>query len=158
MLPLAVDLAYSILSPEEAPRVDVGRWTSQARSFFDCDLAFVQTLAAVLPTTAAFEIDVIAKSTTRVSLRTFPCADGADVMAAADRAVVAIGGAGMDALVARAKRIWQVALACEGDPRAPLALAGILASTLLGPIVPPDAATIFGTRGARTRLAAEGWP
>jgi hypothetical protein len=34
----------------------------------------------------------------------------------------------------------------------------LLASVLLGPIVPPDEETIFGVKGARTRLNARGWP
>jgi hypothetical protein len=29
---------------------------------------------------------------------------------------------------------------------------------LLGPIVPPDEATIYGVRGARVRLEKLGWP
>jgi hypothetical protein len=46
----------------------------------------------------------------------------------------------------------------EGENElAPLALAGVLASLLLAPIVPPGAGTIFGVKGARERLSAAGW-
>ena len=65
----------------------------------------------------------------------------------------------MDVLVGRAKRVWQIAAAVgEGENAlGPLALAGVLASLLLAPIVPPGAGTIFGVKGARERLGAAGW-
>lgn len=42
-------------------------------------------------------------------------------------------------LVARARRVWQIAGSVDegGHPLAPPALAGVLASLLLAPIVPP---------------------
>jgi hypothetical protein len=65
----------------------------------------------------------------------------------------------MDVLVTRATRVWQIAdaVAQGGNALAPLALAGVLASLLLAPIVPPGATTIFGVKGARERLSAAGW-
>jgi hypothetical protein len=80
------------------------------------------------------------------------------VFSAADAGVRAIGGAGMDALVAKAKRVWQVGRAVEGagDARAPLVLAAALATVMLAPVVPPDEVTIFGVRGARMRLETMG--
>src|SRR5205814_1550129 len=75
----------------------------------------------------------------RVRVVTIPYASAPDVARSADDAVRAIGGAGFDALVARAQRIWQIATAVEsGNDRAPLAVAAILASVMLAPIVPPS--------------------
>jgi hypothetical protein len=70
----------------------------------------------------------------------------------------AIGGAGFDALVLRARRVWQVWewVPEGGDARAPLVVAAVLASLFLAPIVPPGGGAIFGVKGARERLASLG--
>jgi hypothetical protein len=62
--------------------------------------------------------------------------------------------AGMDALVAKAQRIWQISneVTSGDDCHAPLTVAAILASVFLAPIVPPEGSTIFGVKGARERL------
>jgi hypothetical protein len=90
---------------------------------------------------------------------TVPVERAPSVRAAANRGAAAIGGAGMDVLVARARRLWQVRAAVPegGDARAPLAVAAVLASVHGAPIVPPDEVTIFGVKGARLRLEARGW-
>jgi hypothetical protein len=82
---------------------------------------------------------------------------------AARAAVLAMGGAGFDVLVARARRVWQV-VALDVDDRGPcedghsmdavaleLLVAAVFASTLLGPVLAPDGA-LFGVKTARERL------
>lgn len=155
MRPLEVTEAYSILAPDAIFRVEAARWVHQARTFLDAAVAVEggtgdDIVIAVAP--------VVGGVPTRVTVQTLPIAECPEVMVAARRGVDAIGGAGMDVLVARAQRIVQVALAVEGDPRAPLLVAALLASVLLGPIVPPDEVTIYGVRGARVRLEKLGWP
>jgi len=90
---------------------------------------------------------------------TVPIERASNVRAAALAGAAAIGGAGFDALVARARRVWQVRREPEegSDARAPLLLSAVLASVFLGPIVPPGGGTIFGVKGARERLEKEGW-
>ena len=81
------------------------------------------------------------------------------VLEAAREGVRAIGGAGFDVLLGRARRLWQVSdrLPSDGDARAPLLLAAVMASVLLAPIVPPGGGVIFGVKGARDRLEQRGW-
>jgi hypothetical protein len=160
MRTLKASEAYSIFSPEASPRVESARWTHQARTFLEADVVLIGDVSGTLPDIALIELDVASAtgSATRVAVRTFPIALEPELLAAADRGVRAIGGAGFDALVARAQRVWQVPIAVEGDDRAPLVVAALLASVLLGPIVPPDEETIFGVKGARLRLQARGWP
>jgi len=160
MRPLPTAEAFTVLSPEAAPLVDSARWAHQARTFLDARVDVIGVMGSTLPDIATVEVDVgaLAGPASRIAVRTFPISEASELVAAAERGVSAIGGAGFDALVARAKRVWQVPRDVSGDPRAPLVLAAVLASVLLGPIVPPDEVTIFGVKGARTRLQARGWP
>lgn len=166
VLPMPADAAWSLFAAEPVARVELSRWRQQAETFFDARLALVQTLSdpgGVLPQTAAIELDVAPLAggdATRVRVVTVPLSDAPEVRAAGERAVAAIGGAGLDALLARAKRLWQVQArpVGGGDPRAPNVVAALLASVLLAPIVPPGERTAFGVRGARLRLMDADWP
>ena len=156
--------AWCLFSPEPAPRADLPRWRQQAATFFDADLSAVQTLTdPVLPAVAALELDVRSLrggDPTRVRVLTLPLAEAPALLAHAEQAVAAIGGAGFDALLRKAQRLWQVQArpVGGGDPRAPLVVAAVLASVLLAPLVPPGERTAFGVRGARLRLMDAGWP
>ena len=163
--PMAIATAWTLLAPEPEARVDAARWAHQAATFFRATLRVVQEKrypAGTLPIVDAVEVEIAprdAASTTRVLVVTLPLDRAPSAKRAGEAGARAIGGAGMDVLVGRATRVWQIAGAvAEGeDARAPLALAGVLASLLLAPIVPPGAATIFGVKGARERLTAAGW-
>lgn len=161
--PLPPGEAWSLLAPEASPRVEAERWAHQAETFFRARIAVVQAKrypSGALPMSDALEVDVGRKGeqeATRVLVITTPIERAPDVREQAALGVQAIGGAGFDALLARAKRVWQVEARAGQDPNAPLALAAVLALVLLAPIVPPDETTIFGVKGARQRLEARGW-
>lgn len=162
--PLDVAASYSLLSADLEARIDAHRWAHQAATFFRADLALVQEksyASGAIPLADAVEVDIAPRggAPTRVLLVTVPLDRAPAVRAAADRGARAIGGAGMDALVARARRVWQARAAVPegGDARAPLALAAVLAAVHQAPIVPPDEVTLFGVKGARQRLEARGW-
>jgi hypothetical protein len=141
MIALPPNEAWNLLSPDPSAQLDVARVASQARTFFGVELAI-----------EARDGDWNAHIAGRViPIVTAPIEDAPLVLAAADEAVRAIGGAGMDALVARARRVWQVR-AIDGVE--PLVVSAVLASALLAPIVPPEGGSIFGVRGARERLEA----
>lgn len=147
--------AWSLLSPTDDARVDLPRWMHAARTFLSAELSDLGDGAEEVRVGVAPARDV--SRVTIVRVRTISRAEAPAVFSAADAGVRAIGGAGMDALVAKARRVWQVARVCEGDARAPLVMAATLASVMLAPIVPPDEVTIYGVRGARVRLDALGW-
>lgn len=154
MVPLPPALAWSVLSPSPGDALELPRWMAVARAHFDAELGLGDPAAdaGVWTLTVAPAREVARAAVVR--LRTIALAEAPAVLAAARRGCEAIGGAGMDALVARAVRVWQVE---DDGTTAPLVLAGVLASALLGPVVPPGEVTIFGVRGARARLAARGW-
>jgi hypothetical protein len=163
--PLDPAHAWTLCAPEPDARVDAARWAHQAETFFRARLAVVQDKrypSGTLPLADMLEVDVAPRgqeATTRVLVVTVPADRAPEAVKAAAAGAKAIGGAGFDVLVARTRRIWQVAAAVEGegDARAPLAVTAVLASVLLAPVVPPGGGTIFGVKGARQRLEAAGW-
>jgi hypothetical protein len=158
--PLPIARAYTLLSPDPAARIDLARWAHQARTFFGAKLELAQPKRypeGQTPSVDAVEVELVRGATstvTRVHVVTLPLEDVPDARVVAEEGARAIGGAGFDALVDRARRVWQIAdeVPEGGDPNAPLALAAVVASVLLAPIVPPGGGTIFGVKGARTRL------
>jgi len=165
--PMPVEHAWSLVSPEPSSRVDAGRWAHQARTFFGAIVELQDPKSypsATLPLADAgvLEIRRIATIDTeppsRVFFSTLPLDRAPAVRAAAMRGAEAIGGAGFDVLVQRGQRLWQVQDAAPGgDPRAPLAVAALIASVFLAPILPPGGGTLFGVKGARERLERLGW-
>lgn len=157
--------AWSLLSPDASARVEPERWAHQAQTFFRARLSVAQVKrypAGSLPAFDVVLVDIGRKgddATTRLAVLTVPLDRAPDVRIKAELGVQAIGGAGFDALLAKARRLWQVPDPPDagGDPIAPLALAAVLASVFLAPVVPPDEETIFGVKGARLRLEARGW-
>ncbi|MDI1477660.1 hypothetical protein [Polyangium sp. y55x31] len=158
--PLPVASAYTLLAPDPSARVDIALWAHKARTFFGVGLELLQPKAypnGEAPRADAAVVLVQRKglrAAARVLVVTVPVEEAPEARAAAEAGAAAIGGAGMDVLVQRGRRVWQVSSEVgEGDdPNAPLALAAILASILLAPIVPPGGGTIFGVKGARERL------
>ena len=63
-------------------------------------------------------------------------------------------GGGFEALILRAKRLWQIAVPADAKAgaRPAIAAATVLASVLLAPILPPGEAVLFGVKTARERL------
>ncbi|AUX24754.1 hypothetical protein SOCEGT47_052930 [Sorangium cellulosum] len=154
---------WSLLSPEPEARIEEHRWAHQARVFFGAELALVQKKSypsGATPMVDAVEVDVARAggAPSRVLVLTVPLDRAPEVRAAAAAGVRAIGGRGFDALLARARRAWQVRepQVAGDDARAPLTVAAILAAVLLAPVVPPGEATIFGVKGARERLSRAG--
>jgi hypothetical protein len=149
---LAVSEAWSLLSSDPGGRLDASRVAQQARTFFATDVLILDATEE----SERVEIELaFADGPVRVEVVTVALADAPLVLAAAHEAVRAIGGAGMDALVARAQRVWQVRGAVTDA--AALLVSAVLASTLLAPILPPGGGAIFGVRGARERLEVLGW-
>jgi hypothetical protein len=168
--------SWSLFSPEPEARIDEHRWAHQAKVFFRAELTLVQKKiypSGTIPIADAVEVEIAPDGArkgaanaesrpmpaSRVLVVTVPLDRAPAVRAAAAVGVAAIGGAGFDALLARARRLWQVrdAVSAGGDERAPLAVAAVLAAVLLAPVMPPGEATIFGVKGARARLEARGW-
>jgi hypothetical protein len=159
---LPANAAYSLFSAETTARIDIAQLAHKARTFFATALEIDPAKAypdGRTPDSDALYVDIkpLGKTSvapTRVYVVTFLLEREPAFRKVGDAAAAAIGGAGMDVLVARAKRIWQVAQDRQqgDDIHAPLRVAAILAAVLLAPIVPPAGQTIYGVKGARERL------
>jgi hypothetical protein len=159
---LPVDAAYTLFSADLSGRFDIAMLAQKARTFFATAVEIDPVKAypnGETPDSDAVFIDIapLGKRTapaSRVYVVTWPLEKEPQIRSVGDAAANAIGGAGMDILVHRAKRIWQVSKeVTRGEDRyAPLRIAAILASVLLAPIVPPEGNTIYGVKGARERL------
>jgi hypothetical protein len=133
----------------------LARLLSSARSHFS---ATVEVLDAPPPpvTSATLRLDSTSAGYAgdfRVSVRMASAAD----YAAADRAELAGRAAGMASLARRCPSVWEVS-GTDDRPwerdAALLNLCAILASVALGPVLPSDASTLFGVRGAMERVEA----
>ncbi len=156
--PFALADSWALLSPEQSSRIEIDRLAHHARRFFRVELTLsppkLYPGGWPVSDAATFSLTNERGLIGDANLVTYPIASAPEVTAAARSAVAAMGGAGFDVLLTRAKRIWQIQATAEP---APLLVAAILASVLLAPILAPGGSAIFGVKGARERLAALGW-
>lgn len=128
----------------ETDAIPVARLEQAARRFFQAELVLLeQSGASVL-------VELIQpglRGTFR--LRSAPVTE--DDLARARAAEQAGRAAGMAALAARCRFLWRVEPQPGAGERALLGLLALLASVALGPVLPPDATTLFGVRGALER-------
>jgi hypothetical protein len=149
--PLPLGACFSVLAPEASSAIAVERLQHHATRFFG--LAIAVTPEKTYPAGGFPRQDraVVEVRGVAVELVTVPCEQAPDVMRAAAIAATRLGG--FDALVKRARRLWQLSAA---DPAAGLAAALPLASLLLGPILAPGGVEIYGVKTGRERLKAMG--
>jgi hypothetical protein len=159
LAPPALDLAYAVFAQRQSAEFDVDAWSRHSAQFFGASLGLTCEKRPDAPRAVDAAGLVLAREGHDPAVRiVFARPASADDHAAADRAGAAQPGAGLDALARRCGYVYLVV--CEPDAgaaaasdRDALALAGVLASVLLGPVLPPDGASLFGVRGARERLA-----
>ena len=158
-----VGAAYHLFAKEPGALLDGARFRHAARTFFGASIELAQAKKYPLgvgPCADVLLVDVAPlrapREATRVRVVCVPLAEAPSIGAFAEAAVRAVGGAGFDALLARAVQLWQVEAALvEGhDARAPLVCAGVLANVLLAPIVPPEGLTVFAVKSARAARGA----
>ncbi len=156
--PLPVDACYSLLAPNTSTVLHAEALRHRAERFFRLELELLTSKrypGGGHPRSDAAVFRVHRGEEARdLEVVTFPLEHGE--LARAAHVAGAHVGAGFDVLIARAVRAWQVALPPHGEAFA-LALATVLASSLLAPILPPDASVVFGVKTARARLEALGW-
>jgi hypothetical protein len=144
---------WSLFSPETSAIVSAERLEYQARRFFSATLVVEQH--KVYPQGAWPRYDVIRLSLggQAIELRTLPIEAADELRRQAERAAAAMGGAGMDVVLARARRVWQVETDFAHATVPALTTLAVLASLWLGPILPPRHDRLLGVKGARERLA-----
>jgi hypothetical protein len=148
--PLPLERSYSIFAKEATSRIDQGRWVAQAQRFFSCELRVLTPKrypGGAEPRADVAEIEIVGCATVRVLTVSSDAAP--DLRTAA----LAVASGGLELLVAKSRRLWQIELPLiAGDHRGALLAAALVASLVLGPILPPTADALYGVKGARERL------
>ncbi len=155
------DQTYTVFAQRDDARVDLPTLQRHAARFFEADLGLSvekrYTVDAALP-----EVDIahlILASKDGMGGARLCCARPTtpEDLAAADRADLNAGYTGLAILAQRCRYIWQVVVE-NADDRVALRIAAILASVVLGPILPPDGTALFGVRTARLKLEQRATP
>lgn len=159
---LPAEAAYTLFLPDEGARLELKALVPHgARIGFDLMMEPTKRFAhgasprsdAAWITARAAEGEVEGT----VALRLAPIERAPGLVKDGLAAAMAMGGAGMDALVKRARRVLQVErVPREGDARIALVVASACAGAFLAPILPPERDALFGLKGARERLLALG--
>ncbi len=174
--PLAIERVWSLFSPEADCRIDLERWAHHAQRFFALRIGIAPEKAypsGGSPVVDAFDFEVLGASRRdadprggspdlgvggvdrrRVRVITVPLDRAPRARAAALAIARGPTGGGFEALILRAKRLWQIGVPADAKAgaRPAIAAATVLASVLLAPILPPGEAVLFGVKTARERL------
>lgn len=143
-------MPYLVFSQQSLASIDAGQLTQNARRFFGAQFELRERREeggvgeVVMTVTGPNGTPGVA-----IHARVRPC-QGGDYEAA-ERAERAGRAGGMAALARRCPSVWEVDVGASGRPSEALRLCAILASVLLGPIMPPEGDTLFGVKGARER-------
>ena len=86
-----------------------------------------------------------------LGVRLLPIERAGTILAQANEVARAMGGAGMDVLLKRSRKLLQIESA-QRD-RATVSAAALLSAAFLAVVLPPEEDALFGIKGARERLA-----
>jgi hypothetical protein len=142
-------MPYLVFSQQSLSSLDTTQLVRHARRFFGAEFELRERreeggVSEVVMTVTAPN----GTPGSEVHARVRTC-EGGDYVAA-ERAERAGRAGGMAALARRCPFVWEVDVGAGAQAEA-LRLCAILASVLLGPIMPPEGDTLFGVKGARER-------
>jgi hypothetical protein len=152
------DVAFIVFSQRANARIDAAEWGRYAERFLGARLG--------LTVEKRYDVRVPSRDVARVVLA--PLGDKVDEVGAPSGTRVCwsrprteedvraarraeLAGAGLADLAQRCPQVWLVEVEAEEDPVS-LRLAATLAGVMLGPILSPRGASLFGPKTARERL------
>lgn len=135
-------MGYLCFVQRELPVVDLVGLVATAKKWFPVEIEVLadQDLANVRVRAGASTFGISARTTTEADLTVARTAE--------ERG----RAAGMAGLAARCKTLWEVSPEAGASEADTLRLCAVIASTGLGPVMPPDASSLFGVRGAMERV------
>ncbi|MBK7578777.1 MAG: hypothetical protein IPI67_01110 [Myxococcales bacterium] len=149
---------FVVFAQRDEPRVDLAGIVKNARQHFGASIEVLsergfQPGEPAVETEVKLELSrpdrgILGRFTLLARLRT-----DTD-LARARRAEIAGRAAGMAELCTRCTTVWVIHPEPESSELALHTLCAILASTALGPVLPPDDSTLYGVRGAMQRVDA----
>lgn len=149
----ARERAFTVFAQRSDARVELAAWQRNAERFFGAKVGLTVDKRypdGHFPARDAMRV-VVAGGGADGARLCFGRPRLPDNLRAAEDADTRAGGTGLALLAKRCPSVWLVVTEGERD-RVALRLAAILASVLLGPILGPDGAELFGIRTARLKL------
>jgi hypothetical protein len=135
-------VGYLVFVQRELPIVDLVGLTATAKKWFTVPIEVLadQNPADVVVRAGTSEFRLQARRTTEADLTVAKSAE--------ERG----RAAGMADLAGRCPTLWEITSRDGATETDTLRLCAVIASTGLGPVLPPDASTLFGVRGAMERV------
>lgn len=142
-------MPYLVFSQSSLTSLEAGRLSQHAKRFFGAEFELRERPEGGEAGELVMALSGVKGAAGAVFHARVRPATAADYEAA-ERAERAGAAGGMALLARRCAFVWELDLGEKGEVEL-LRLCAILASVLLGPIMPPEGDTLFGVRGARER-------
>jgi hypothetical protein len=149
--------AFTVFAQRENARLEAELWRRNASQFFETELRITVPKQYVSdpPLTDAAEIVILAPNHPEATRLCYARPRTKDDLCAAEEVDARAGHNGLGLLARRCLTVWLVST--EGEPdTAALRISAIIASVVLGPILSPSGAELFGVRTARLKLESRG--
>lgn len=142
---------WSLFSADAGLRLDQHLLSHKMRDLFDLEVVVAPTKSFSRGGAPLADRGILHLGGAAVGVRLLPIERAAGLVSQANEVARAMGGAGMDVLLKRARKLIQIESAVRD--RATLSSALLLSTAFLAVVLPPDEDALFGIKGARERLA-----
>jgi hypothetical protein len=144
-------LCWSLFSADAGLRLDQHLLSHKMRDLFDLEVAIEPPKSFPHGGAPLADRAILRLGDATLRVRSLPIERAGAVLAAANEVARAMGGAGMDVLLKRARKLIQIE--SPSRDRTTLSAAALLSTAFLAVVLPPDEDALFGIKGARERLA-----
>jgi hypothetical protein len=159
LAPLGLERAFRVFAQRDDARLEIHFWQQHARRFFDTELGLTvdkeyDRIHAMPRIDAARVVVSSPKNAVEATLLCAARPASEDDLRLAESIETRHGYTGLSMLAKRCKTLWLIAPAFSSgeDERAALLLSAIVASVVLGPIIPPSHDELYGVKTARIKL------
>lgn len=142
---------WSLFSADAGLRLDHHLLSHKARDLFDLELGLEPPKDFSKGGAPLADRGILRLGGAEVGVRVLPIERASTVLAQAHDVARAMGGAGMDVLLKRSRKLIQIESARRD--RATISAAAVLSAAFLAVVLPPDEDALFGIKGARERLS-----
>lgn len=144
-------LCWSLFSADAGLRLDQHLLSHKMRDLFDLEVTVEPPKSFSRGGAPLADRAILHLCDAALRVRLVPVERAGAVLAEANAVARAMGGAGMDVLLKRARKLIQIESARRD--RATLSAAALLSTAFLAVVLPPDEDALFGIKGARERLS-----
>lgn len=142
---------WSLFSADAGLRLDQHLLSHKMRDLFDLEVAVEPPKDFSRGGAPLADRGILHVGGAALRVRILPIERAGALLAEANEVARAMGGAGMDVLLKRARKLIQIESARYD--RATISAAAMLSAAYLAVVLPPDEDALFGIKGARERLA-----